>query len=512
MGGFPALPSGNNPSVGAASGYAGAAASVYNTLQSRLQQAATQHATQLRNQQLDEQTANQRDFENQLQMQKAGAIPQNLPQMGDRGTGHDGVTLQRPESNPAVPENGKGQTITTPRGDKYYAPTEQEQGKSFVPTGGLAGALQSAGWDGKTAITPEHSHAIMQALEAAQPKDEPYDIDTSGKFLDAQGNPAPVAIGRKTGQVKMLTMGGGAQTPTATPPSQGGSPGGPGSQPQAAPQSAPVAPVAPGSTVAPGPAAQPGAVRFALPEKNEPTDQQIIIPGKKGPNGGAVVWNKKTKAMEELPYPKGTSDELTANQKELDKDRHVREAEASTRQGEVNENRTARLTAAQQVVENRAAQDHEKAGQKKEAMQAMAQGFYDAGGTQPGETYFPPRYQNGIVVPGQATIMPADKDQAAARSKELKQAAGGFEKTAKTHQAEQERIEKQHGWGKFAAPQTPAQGAQSTAAPATPAKAQRTAPPAGVTKDLAPGTHTFGNGQTWKKNADGSMVFVSGGQ
>lgn len=541
MGGFPALPSGNNPSVSAASGYAGAAASVYNSLQSRLQQAAQQHATLLRQKQVDEQTANQRDFENQLQMQKAGAIPANLPPSGDRGTGHDGVTLQRPESNPAVPENGKGQTLTSPRGDKYYMPTEQEQGKSFIPVGGLAGALQGAGWDGKTPITPEHSHSIMQALNEAQPKDEPYDIDTSGKFVDAQGNPTPVAIGRKTGVVKILTMGGGAQT-TAASPAQGGSPGGPfagpaqapagppsldsysngpftvgGGQAPATPQGAP-APVAPGPPAQPvaapvaqpgAPAPTPGAVRFAMPEKNEPTDQQLIIPGKKGPNGGAVVWNKKTKAMEELPYPAGTSDELNAEQKERKQEFNVRQNEAGTRQAEVNEGRTARLTAAKQALENKAAQDHEKAGQKKEAMQAMAQGFYDAGGVQPGETYFPPRYQNGIVVPGQATIMPADKDQAAARAKELKKTAAGFEKTAKTHKGEQERIEKQHGWGKFAAPQSPAQGAQT---PAAPARAQRPAPPPDVTKALAPGRHTFGNGQVWNKNADGSMVYVSGGQ
>lgn len=50
----------------------------------------------------------------------------------------------------------------------------------------------------------------------------------------------------------------------------------------------------------------------------------------------------------------------------------------------------------------------------------------------------------------------------------------------------------------------PAQPAQPTAAPA--------APPAAVTNGLAAGTHTFGNGQVWKKGADGSMAYVSGGQ
>jgi hypothetical protein len=216
-----------------------------------------------------------------------------------------------------------------------------------------------------------------------------------------------------------------------------------------------------------------GGVRFAPPQKNEPLR---IIPGKKGPNGGMIVMNEKTNKTYEVPYPEGTSDELTAEQKERKAEFATRQGEAGTRQSEVNEARTARLTAAQQALENKAAQDHERAGQKKEAMQGMAQSFYDAAGAQPGETYFPPRYQNGIVVPGPAAVMPADKDQALARQKELKNAAAGFEKTAKTHQNEQERIEKQHGWGRFAP--TPAAGqqppAQTGQRPAPPRPAQPT--------------------------------------
>jgi len=59
---------------------------------------------------------------------------------------------------------------------------------------------------------------------------------------------------------------------------------------------------------------------------------------------------------------------------------------------------------------------------------------------------------------------------------------------------------------KTAQPVKPAQPAQRTAAPAAHAP-----PPATVTNGLAAGTHTFGNGQVWKKGADGSMVYVSGG-
>lgn len=485
MGGFPALPSGNNPSVGAASGYASAAASVYNSLQSRLQQAAAQHATLLRNKQVDEQTANQRDFENQLQLQKSGAIPQNLPQLGDRGTGHDGVTLQRPESNPAVPENGKGQTITTPRGDKYYAPTEQEQGKSFVPTGGLAGALTSAGWDGKTAITPAASHQILQALEAAQPKDEAYDIDTSGKFLDGQGNPTPVMIGRKTGKITMLGGGQGAQTPTAQPsnaatPAGAGAPGGPFTATPDQPVQPTATPTQPSATSATSATPSTG-VRFALPDK---TDQQSVVPGKKGPKGGMVVWDKKTGKTSEVPYPEGTTDELTAGQKEADKDRHTRMAEAATRGAEVEEGRSARINT-QLTGFNKELTDR-----KQKALAALKKASADA-------------------------VTDEDKTGAARDYKEeMRQAQTEYETNIGT--ALRKPIAHNDWADKLpdgATPPKTATPAKTPAAPAAaPAKGQRTAPPVSVTKDLQPGTHTFGNGQTWKKNRDGSMVYVSGGQ
>ena len=157
---------------------------------------------------------------------------------------------------------------------------------------------------------------------------------------------------------------------------------------------------------------------------------------------------------------------MTAAQTEADKDRHVRQSELDDARKARQDEASQRLTAAQQARENQAAKDHEAAGLKKEAMQGMAQGYYDAASTNPGGTYFPPRYVNGIVVPGPATLMPSDKDQLADRQKALKSTAQGFEQTAKTHQAEQERIEKAHGWGKFAPP------AQAPQAPAQPAAAQ----------------------------------------
>lgn len=59
-------------------------------------------------------------------------------------------------------------------------------------------------------------------------------------------------------------------------------------------------------------------------------------------------------------------------------------------------------------------------------------------------------------------------------------------------------------------PTTPAPAAPTTAPKATPAKqaAPPPPPPKAVTDKLPPGIHTFGNGQTWQKNADGTVSFV----
>ena len=69
-------------------------------------------------------------------------------------------------------------------------------------------------------------------------------------------------------------------------------------------------------------------------------------------------------------------------------------------------------------------------------------------------------------------------------------------------------------------PTAPAQPAQTSAAPAQ-AKPKRApvgppksgaGPPPDVVKGLGPGVHTFGNGQTWMKKRDGSMMYLGGGQ
>jgi hypothetical protein len=156
----------------------------------------------------------QRDFENSRQMAAMGAVPTQTyggdapvdPRMPS--------SLRMPEDNPQAPAQGQGQRITDPSGKTWYVPTEAEKsasaGKTFIPSDGFfAQTLIQAGlWDGKRPITSDDAIHLTEALDRAQPKDEPFHVDLSGKFLDGQGNPAPVLVGDKTGKVRMLDLRG----------------------------------------------------------------------------------------------------------------------------------------------------------------------------------------------------------------------------------------------------------------------------------------------------------------
>jgi hypothetical protein len=276
VGSFPALPSGSNSALGGAAGAAGAGASIYNNLQDRLQTAARQHAALLRQQQLDQQTLAQREFENSLRLNTQGAVPADIE---GGGTGKPGGGFKTRTPNPAA--QGEGQTIIDPvSGKRFYIPTAAEKEErslndtnSFVPHGQLGAMLESAGHAPGKRMKPADSHSLMMALNEAAPKDEPFDIDTSGKFQDAGGKPVPVIIGKKTGKVRLLDLSGvGAdQTPQGTEPLPGGSfdLGQAMSQfPFASPQQQP--PAQPAQRGAARPA---GGVGFQLPEKAAKPDK-----------------------------------------------------------------------------------------------------------------------------------------------------------------------------------------------------------------------------------------------
>lgn len=231
---FPALPSGNNPYIGAAAGAAGAASSVYNSLQNRIAAAAQQHdalkqqqATLQRQKDNDYQAGLQRAFENDNQLRAQGGVPAQVYASGNPAPSRP--TLMTPEANPAA--NNDWATVTDPQGQSWKVPNasqKEEAGlndtNSFVPTGQLGDMLEKAGRKKGARIKNTDSHSILQALNESQ-MDEPYDIDTSGKFQDSDGKPAAVMIGRKTGNVKILNLSGsGSQAeggkPGAKPPAQ----------------------------------------------------------------------------------------------------------------------------------------------------------------------------------------------------------------------------------------------------------------------------------------------------
>jgi hypothetical protein len=321
MASFPALPSGNNPYAAQAAGYASSAASVFNALNA----AAQQHQARLDKQKQDDaaqaRSDLQRAFENENALRKEGGILNP-----NTGSTHPGAPTLKRDDNPqpgdaAPAPQGPGQMVTEPvSGRQYYMPTasEKEQSalndtNSFVPTGQLGAMLQNAGVKPGTRLKAADSHSILLALNEAQPKDEPYDIDSSGKFQDAQGNPTAVMIGRKTGTVKMLNFGGQQQP-----------------RPQSAQAgdqyAAPADGGAPGYDLSQIRGGQPGGA-FALPDKPDKPDVSQIIPGQQGPNGGMLIYDKNSQTAKEIPLPKGSKAVMTAAQKEADADRHEREAE-----------------------------------------------------------------------------------------------------------------------------------------------------------------------------------------
>ena len=73
MASFPALPSGNNPAIGAAAGAASSAAGIYNELQRELAAHADRQATLKRQQAQDQTAADKEQFANEQKLLGLGA-------------------------------------------------------------------------------------------------------------------------------------------------------------------------------------------------------------------------------------------------------------------------------------------------------------------------------------------------------------------------------------------------------------------------------------------------------
>jgi hypothetical protein len=124
-------------------------------------------------------------------------------------------------------------------GQLMSKPTEVESGKAYIPKeGSLMYNLHMAqGWDGKSPVTASESHSLAMAVNEAESQlNEPVEIDATGRFRDADGNPAAVAIGKRTHTVQPLrNMRGGAAQPASGAGLPGGAFDGAAAQPNAAP-------------------------------------------------------------------------------------------------------------------------------------------------------------------------------------------------------------------------------------------------------------------------------------
>lgn len=502
---FPTLMQGNPaPDPGE---FTAAAASVRNALHA----AANQQAEQKRLADKDAQAQAQKDFADRIQMAKLGAT-QDTESSGS--THPNGPTLKLGDQNPdSVTQARKGATIKDPQGGgDWYVPTAEEKAtkkaandpENFVPTGQLGAALQAGGgWDGKKAMTPAQSHALMQSINIAQEqlKGEPFHIDLSGKFTGPDGKPAGVLIGEKTGKVRMLDLSGmngaPAQPGAAGPATPGAATGGPFDTSQA--QS-----VAPGDTVdmqnrtqspgygfspkqgAPGvksPGASPnGAFTFKLPDKPEKE------PRKETADDWVRIMTDPASDPKEVTRATAALKLWRAPGTEADKDRH---AAAADRAGDRAERKQERAETA----------DEKKKATFRGIETVKRKALAEAQKT----------YRKSL----ETAIDPESKKAAA---EQLRSDVNDAQNEYESSIGDETGNKISHNdWAKGVAKDTPAakDTPKTTAKPAQPVAAKAVtheAPPASVTKGLAPGTHTFGNGQVWKKGADGSMVYVSGGQ
>jgi hypothetical protein len=497
--------------------YTSAATSIYNAMQS----AANQAANQKRLREQEAQAGLQRQFENELQLQKEGA--QKAPLSQDPYVAPAGrPTLMKKESQvpggdpnapDAVPATPAGQTIREPKsGVLHTNPTDLEKGKTFVPQGQLADMLEMAGHERGKPMTPADSHTLMEAINLAVPKDEAVDLDTSGKFRDAQGNPVAVMIGKKTGKVRMLDLSGlgknGSASTAQSAPGGGGLPG--GAFDDNAVNAAPAAGAQSG-----------GPFSFQLPEKTErketPDDWIRMITD---PATDPKERARATAALELARKPGTESD------KDRDLTRANLQADRAERMGERAQDRQEKLTATFRGFEKTKTKAIKDA--VKEYRKSMA-------------TAITPEDKTAHLNQLRSDIDDAQKEYEGAIGDETGQTiphskwaqaydpdAPGDGATPKTPPP------KVNGKAHAQAAATPAQQGAAPAAPPASATQNLGAgvhtfgngqtwrkgadgkmtylapPPADVTKDLPPGVHTFGNGQSWRKGADGTMTFVSG--
>lgn len=563
MGGFPQLPSSYNPYVGEAAQFATGAAHAYNAVQeAKRQQAILAQRAAARKAAQD-----QRDTNDLFRAYAAGAVPVEGPgdQVNDPGyitkdpgaapgtpgnvvpvlrgaQGHQPLGYNRPgftappqqSAAPANPSQSSQMSLQPPAGRDttpapsgrdpnrmmqiagrwFYFPTKEEiaegAGETLTFDEALANEANKAGFRN---IRPNHPYPRALAADIDRrigeyhrlndPKDQTY---TPHEMFD-QG-------GKSAGIYGLGNRGGVIQYPVGQ--QAGGSPGGPfdASQAAAAPDyRLPIPSELPWSSGAAGIPGGDDPFATALAGPATPTAAPRPQPAQRSaapaqPAGGLTMRPPVKEPKKTLHWEQSTDDRGTRHVRAFDEDGILAKEYAYPGEG-----KATKQTGGEKPVSRTAL-----VGIEKTKTTALA---------------------NAYKAYKKATSDPlADDDAKASAAADLKSAyqdaqnAYEAELTAATgHDIEHD------DWadrmGEEAAPEAPgetpetpaaapaAQAAQPAAAPAQAKAAKRApvgppkagaGPPPDVVKSLKPGVHTFGNGQVWKKNRDGSMAYVSGGQ
>jgi len=187
---FPQLPSGNNPSLGAAAGAGSGAASIFNSLQSALNQ-----ASQLKQRQQAEETARAHQaFEDKIKLVGLGARED-----ADTGSTHpNGPTLKLGDKDQdSARQSRKGTTIKDPQGgpDQYIPSKGEKDAEALNDTNSIvappgsqleAQLQEEAGIPAGTRIPHAalpHLMALHDKLHPKAPSEtfEPFNIKVNGK-------------------------------------------------------------------------------------------------------------------------------------------------------------------------------------------------------------------------------------------------------------------------------------------------------------------------------------------
>jgi hypothetical protein len=322
MAGFPSPFPTNNPYLDAARDAGNGAASLVNALQ----------AAVVQKQRLAQQQDN-REFQEQDKLRGQGGIPLWIESTDAPADPSMGAGRKLMVRNPAVPANGKGQISSTERGTQFYMPTAEELEALKRGPNVLRFTKEQADDFNKalhiTNIRPEtdyepsfglqldsafraHNEAMGRATKDAQ-EDWQY-IGANGGYVDADGNPVPVFVGKKYHNVVPANLQpGDLQTALSS-----GSP----DLTQAAPQqsdgtrmnfNSPFSYVADSDKPSGGRSISDqtlrGGLRFQPKAKPEKAHRTEPVQNTFGPNGGPIMRDLDTDETFELKLPPGSTRE-----------------------------------------------------------------------------------------------------------------------------------------------------------------------------------------------------------